>query len=111
MRRSRGVRTESGARYGLARGGQEHASDESDILVFTASLPPTPPDGSGGTAWYIVDSKAAAPEVVGGAAELALHLGMEAREHQGHVFIVSDGEADAGGSANGSAEDEKVAAG
>lgn len=40
---------------------------------------------------------------------------MEAREHQGHVFVVSDGECEAmagGGSAGGgSAEDEKVAAG
>ena len=30
-------------------------------------------------------------EIIGGAAELALHLGMEARENQGHVFVVSDG--------------------
>eukprot|EP00903_Cladosiphon_okamuranus_P005838 g5779.t1 len=65
-------------------------------------------------AWYIVDSKSAAPEVVGGASELALHLGMEAREHQGHVFVVSDGECGvmaSGGADGGSAEDEKVTAG
>lgn len=40
---------------------------------------------------------------------------MEAREHQGHVFVVSDGEcevmASGGGDDGGSAEDEKVAAG
>lgn len=62
-------------------------------------------------AWYIVDSKAATPEVVGSAAELALHLGMEAREHQGHVFVVSDGETNDSGDVIGSVEDEKVAAG
>lgn len=42
--------------------------------------------------WYIVDSKSPGPEIVGGAAELATHLAMEAREHKGHVFVVSDGE-------------------
>lgn len=41
--------------------------------------------------WYIVDSKSAAPEIVGTLSELATHLAMEAREHQGHVFVVSDG--------------------
>eukprot|EP00752_Nemacystus_decipiens_P018210 g16339.t1 len=76
------------------------------------------PAGTGGgdcsRAWYIVDSKGAAPEVIGGASELALHLGMEAREHQGHVFVVSEGECnvtEGGGAGDGGAEDKNIAAG
>lgn len=45
--------------------------------------------------WYKVDSKSAKPEMIGGIAELAMHLAMEAREHQGHIFIVSNGLQDA----------------
>ena len=48
------------------------------------------------------------------ASELALHLGMEAREHQGHVFVVSDGKCDVmagGGADGGDAEGKKLAAG
>lgn len=40
--------------------------------------------------WYVVDSKASEPKLIGDTAELALHLGMEARKHQAHVFVVSD---------------------
>ena len=47
--------------------------------------------GANDKAWFVVDSKSAHAEIIGGAAELALHLGMEARENQGHVFVVSDG--------------------
>lgn len=57
-------------------------------------------------AWYMVDSKASAPEVIGGAAELALHLGMEAREHQGHVFVVSEGGCEV--MSGSDADDQKV---
>ena len=48
-------------------------------------------DPSGDKAWFVVDSKSPHVEIIGGAAELALHLGVEARENQGHVFVVSDG--------------------
>lgn len=48
-------------------------------------------DPTGDKAWFVVDSKSPHAEIIGGAAELALHLGMEARENQGHVFVVSDG--------------------
>lgn len=47
---------------------------------------------AGAVTWYVIDSKAAAPEIIGTTAELALHLGMEARENQGHVFVVSGGD-------------------
>lgn len=74
--------------------------------------------GGDGMAWYVVDSKADAPEIIGSAAELALHLGMEAREHQGHVFVVSDGECEVmagdggrGGGGDIGKEEEKTAGG
>lgn len=68
------------------------------VLVVTRFCIPNAPslDPEGGCAaqmaWYIVDSKRDAPELVGDAAKLAQYLGVEAREHQGHVFVVSDGE-------------------
>lgn len=49
-----------------------------------------------GTTWYVIDSKAAKPEIIGKSLELALHLEMEARENQGHVFVVSDGSGEEG---------------
>ncbi|CAM9997505.1 unnamed protein product [Ascophyllum nodosum] len=63
--------------------------------------------------WYVVDSKAPEPELIGGVAELALHLGMEAREHQAHVFVISDGKCpEEGGDAGASSgECEKNASG
>ncbi|CAM9924653.1 unnamed protein product [Ectocarpus sp. 6 AP-2014] len=77
--------------------------------------------GGNGMAWYVVDSKADAPEIIGSAAELALHLGMEAREHQGHVFVVSDGECEVmagdgssgggGGGGDSGKQEEKTAGG
>lgn len=59
--------------------------------------------------WYVVDSKAPEPELIGGAAELALHLGMEAREHQAHVFVISDGRypEEEGGAGASSGKSEK----
>ncbi|CAM9635413.1 unnamed protein product [Ectocarpus sp. 13 AM-2016] len=73
--------------------------------------------GGDSMAWYVVDSKADAPEIIGSAAELALHLGMEAREHQGHVFVVSDGECEvmagdsSGGGGDSGKQEEKTAGG
>lgn len=64
--------------------------------------------------WYVVDSKASEPEPIGDTAELELHLGMEARKHQAHVFVVSDRKSDkkgeAGTGSSSSANAERVCA-
>lgn len=41
--------------------------------------------------WYSLDSRLSVPQRLGGTAELLQHLLWEARDHKGHIFVVSHG--------------------
>lgn len=48
-------------------------------------------EGEGAAIWYNLDSRLPGPLRLGGTAELLEHLTREARDHRGHVFVVSQG--------------------
>lgn len=79
---------------GTTPGSMTRDCEETDGIKMDATDEVSPQKFTDGDdiVWYVVDSKASEPKLIGDTAELALHLGMEAREHQAHVFVVSYGE-------------------